>query len=169
MQKMMMVLLALLLASPLYARPLTLNSTSFNDREKLEPVYTCSGKNISPELEWNNVPAKTVSLALILSDPDAPDGTFYHWVLYNIPPSTQSLPKNIKSLPRGSITGKNSWDKSQYSGPCPPKGKLHHYIFSLYALDTKLDLQNDADAKAVLNAVQNHVLGEAELKAVFKR
>ena len=140
MLKIIVTLSTLFFASSIYANSFSLNSTAFNDREKLEPIYTCEGKNISPELEWSHVPKKTKSLTLILSDPDAPGGIFYHWVLFNIPKTVTTLAENITSLPVGAQTGKNSWDKTQYSGPCPPKGSSHRYVFSLYALDTVLEL-----------------------------
>src|SRR5437868_2091935 len=119
----------------LYAASFTLNSSSFSDREKLASIYTCDGKDISPPFQWQHTPAATASFALILSDPDAPGGTFYHWVLFNIPRTTRTLAENASVFPAGTLAGKNSWGKSQYNGPCPPKGVSHHYVFSLYALD----------------------------------
>lgn len=147
----------------------SLSSTAFSDREKIDLIYTCDGKNISPELSWEHAPSKTKTFALIVSDPDAPNGTFYHWVLFNIPNHVKELAENITSLPEGTKVGKNSAGEQEYMGPCPPKGSNHRYIFSLYALDTSLDLPEDADAETMLAAMQNHVVGETELKATFGR
>lgn len=152
-----------------YAAMFSLTSTSFNEGEILNSIYTCEGDDISPQLEWNHAPAKTVSFALILSDPDAPSGIFYHWVVFNLPRTVKTLEENMNSLPTGAQTAKNSWGKSQYNGPCPPQGKEHRYVFRLYALDTMLKLDSEADASSLLNAIQNHVVGVAELKAVFAK
>lgn len=152
---------------PIYAGTFTLSSQSITNGSTIPAQYSCDGKDISPDLEWTSVPAQTQTLALILSDIDAPGGTFYHWVVYNIPKTISSLPSAIDKLPAGSVVGKNSWNKLSYKGPCPPKGSTHQYIFSLYALDTPLHLSSGRDAESVLKAMQNHVLGEAELKATF--
>jgi len=157
----------LILVSSSYAAIFSLHSTGFNEGEKLNPVYTCDGKDISPELKWDHAPLKTVSFALILSDPDAPNGTFYHWALFNIPRTVNTISEN-SVVPFAKIA-KNSWGQSQYNGPCPPKGSEHRYIFSLYALDTMLKLDSDADALSLLNAIQNHVLGVAEVKTKYAR
>lgn len=145
----------------------TLTSKSFADHANLPILYTCDGKNISPQLMWEGAPQKTQSFALIISDLDAPNGIFYHWILYNIPPNTHQLEEGIVKLPGTTQTGKNSFNKVQYDGPCPPKRSIHAYTFSLYALDTEIDLANGADANAVLNAMQNHILGKVDLNAVY--
>jgi Raf kinase inhibitor-like YbhB/YbcL family protein len=131
--------------------------------------YTCDGKNISPKLIWSNIPANTSTLALILSDPDAPtpSGNFYHWVVYNIPPSTSSFAEGISSLPKKSITAKNGWAKAQYNGPCPPTGNTHHYVFTIYALDTSLTLRSDSNASTLIHAMQNHILAQASFTALY--
>ena len=147
----------------------TLHTNAFVNQSTIPILYTCDGKDISPPLEWTHVPDKTQALALILSDPDAPGGTFYHWVVYNIPQTATSLPQGTQTLPAGSVAGKNSWNKAQYNGPCPPKGSTHTYWFSLYALSSNLALPAGADAKEVLNAMQNHIVGKAELSAVYSR
>src|SRR5262249_23491845 len=107
---------------------------------------------------------------LIFSDPDAPGGTFYHWVVYNIPTNVHSFSKGIKDVPKGVKVGKNSWGKNQYNGPCPPKGSTHHYTFSLYAIDKKeLNLPEDADGKAVLDNISTNVIGATELTGTYSR
>lgn len=148
---------------------LEISSQSFENQSTMPKLYTCDDKDISPQLSWTGVPSNTQSLALILSDPDAPEGTFYHWVLYNIPPSTTTFSENLKKLPTGVIVGRNSWGKMQYNGPCPPKGSTHSYIFTLYALDSKLSLPAGADAQTVLNALQPHLINKAELSASYGR
>lgn len=147
----------------------SLHSTGFDEGDKLDSIYTCEGDNISPQLQWEHAPAKTVSFTLIFSDPDAPSGTFYHWAIFNIPRTVNTLAEDIVSLPNGAHFVKNSWEKTDYNGPCPPSGQKHRYIFRIYALDTLLKLDDEADVQILLNAIQNHVLGVAELKAVFAR
>lgn len=145
----------------------SLQSTSIKHNGIIPTIYTCEGKDISPQLSWKDEPDKTIAFTLILSDPDAPGGTFYHWVLFNIP-------KNISALHEGSslkdvIVGKNSWGKLQYNGPCPPKGSNHHYYFTLYAQNALLNLPSGSDAETVINALKNHTLAKAELMATFSR
>jgi Raf kinase inhibitor-like YbhB/YbcL family protein len=149
------------------AEAFTLQTTSFSDQGTLPVVYTCDGEDISPALSWKEAPEKTASLALIVADPDASSGTFYHWVVYNIPPAVTEFARG--KLPAGVIEGRNSWSSAQYRGPCPPKGETHHYIFTLYALDNKLTLPPSADAKMVLDAIQSHILAKAELTSLYHR
>lgn len=151
-----------------YANGISLHTTSFSTETSMPVQYTCDGKDISPQIDWTHIPDKTVSLALIMSDPDAPGGTFYHWVLYNIPKTVTQFPEAMRQLPADTLAGKNSWGKMQYNGPCPPKGATHHYVFTLYALDKKLTLPT-ATAETILNAIQNHILDQGELTTVYKR
>lgn len=167
MRKILLLSALLLTLSSTHAGSFSLNSSSFTELSNIDPIYTCDGKNISPELDWNNIPPQTASFALLISDPDAPSGTFYHWVLFNIPKNITKLPENLNQLPPETQTGNNSWGKAQYNGPCPPKGKQHNYIVSIYALDTKLDVPANAEAKTILDAMQNHILGIAEIKSAF--
>lgn len=143
----------------------TLTTTSFSTLESLPKTFTCDDKNISPQLDWKGIPEKTKSLALILSDPDAPRGIFYHWVVYNIPANVFSFTEDMKNIP-GTL-GKNSFGNMSYNGPCPPKGATHSYIFTLYALDSLLELPQGSDAKAVLNAAQTHIIEKTELTTSF--
>jgi Raf kinase inhibitor-like YbhB/YbcL family protein len=161
-------LLSILIPSA-YADTFSLHSNSFTSLHPLAPVYTCDGTNISPELDWKNAPDGTKSFALILSDPDAPSGTFYHWVVYNIGKNVTALPENVSANANDVKTGANSWGRKKYSGPCPPQGQTHHYIFTLYALDTSMVLPPDTDAQTLLKAMQqhNHILATAELRTVY--
>jgi len=151
-----------------YAAKFNLESSSFAANSQIPAQYTCDGKSISPALAWQNAPEKTQSFVMIMSDPDAPNGTIYHWILYNIPPTVSSLSENIQALPNGAEVGNKSASKKQYKGPCPPKGSMHHYVFNLYALDTKLVLtENETDAVSVMSAMQKHVLASVEFKATY--
>jgi len=151
-----------------------LSSSAFKDGARIPRKYTCDGEDVSPPLSWTAPPAKTAELALICDDPDAPRGTFTHWVLYGLPASTASLQENVaktETLPKvgGAKQGKNSAGRIGYMGPCPPSGPAHHYQFMLYALDAKLDLKPGLTAKDLRKAMEGHVLGEAELVGLYGR
>lgn len=134
--------------------------------------YTCEGKDISPDISWSDVPAGTQSFVLICDDPDAPMGTWVHWVIFNIPGNntglSQALPKQ-SVLADGSVQGITDFGNNGYGGPCPPAGKAHRYFFRLYALDTKINLDAKATKKKVLEVIAGHVLGQAELYGTYKR
>ncbi|MBD2344704.1 YbhB/YbcL family Raf kinase inhibitor-like protein [Anabaena subtropica] len=148
-----------------------LESNAF-DADGLIPVqYTCDGVDISPPLTWNEVPRETQSIALIVDDPDAPRGTFVHWVIYDIPATVNELPEQIspvKTLFNGGVHGKNDFGNLGYGGPCPPSG-THRYFFQLYALDKKLGLPVGATKNQVLAAMKGHVLAIAQLMGKYKR
>lgn len=152
-----------------HAASLTIYSKEISAKQNIPLEYTCSGQDISPSLSWKNTPAKTQSFAIILSDIDAPHGTFYHWVLYNIPSTLNHLSKDATNLPTETKIGKNSWGNHQYNGPCPPPGKVHHYFFTLYALDTTVNLPESIDAETLLNAIQDNILQKATLPVTFAR
>jgi Raf kinase inhibitor-like YbhB/YbcL family protein len=148
-----------------------LTCTVFPQGNPIPAVYTCTGRNISPPLTWNQPPAGTQSFALIMDDPDAPGGTWTHWVLYNLPASALGLPENVpldERLSDGSLQGRNSWGKTGYGGPCPPSG-THRYFFKLYALDRLLDLPSNADAPRLVKAMQGRVLGSTELMGTYRK
>jgi hypothetical protein len=150
---------------------LALKSTAFGTGEFIPRKYTCDGSDISPPLEWSDAPEDTRSFALIVDDPDAPGGTWVHWVLYNIPGNASSLAENSAPDPRladGSMNGRNSWGKLGYGGPCPPSG-THRYFFRLYALDTVLNLSSGASKEQLLSAMKGHILAQAELMGKYKR
>ncbi|MBN2007362.1 MAG: YbhB/YbcL family Raf kinase inhibitor-like protein [Anaerolineae bacterium] len=147
----------------------TLSSPAFVHENAIPPQYTCDGNNLSPALEWSEPPAGTQSLALIVDDPDAPAGTWVHWVVYNIPPDARGFAEAYSAGPDdGSRNGKNSSRNLGYDGPCPPSG-THRYFFKLYALDTLLDLDSGATAAQLLKAVEGHVLAQAELMGTYAR
>jgi Raf kinase inhibitor-like YbhB/YbcL family protein len=150
----------------------TLTSTAFADGAEIPVKYSCNGQNISPALNWADLPAGTVSLALILEDPDAPVKNFTHWVIFNSPPDTSRLPEDVPkdgALAGGAVQGKNGGGGIGYMGPCPPKGPAHHYIFNLYALDKSLDLAAGATKAEVRQAMEGHILGQAQLTGIYQR
>jgi Raf kinase inhibitor-like YbhB/YbcL family protein len=150
---------------------LKLTSPSYSGGSFIPEKHTCDGKDISPPLEWSDVPAGTRSFAIIFEDPDASAKTWVHWVLYNIPADQRKLEENIsslKTLPTGAKHGINDFNKISYNGPCPPGG-THRYVMKLYALDKALDLDPGAGKTELLQAMDGHILDQAELVAKYKR
>jgi Raf kinase inhibitor-like YbhB/YbcL family protein len=148
-----------------------LTSPAFTEGGMIPAQYTCNGADISPPLAWEEVPEDAKSLALIVDDPDAPVGTWVHWVLYNLPASTRELKENItktKILPDGAMQGTNDFRKIGYNGPCPPGG-THRYFFKLYALDEMVDLNPGARKKDLVDAMKGHILAECQLMGKFSR
>jgi len=146
-------------------------SSAFAEGGMIPPKYTCDGQDISPPLEWDAVPEGTKSIALISDDPDAPGGTWVHWVLFNLPAETRKLEENIppdKTLPNGARQGTTGFERIGYGGPCPPSG-THRYFFKIYALDTKLDLAAGARKRELLKAMEGHILGQGQLIGKYKR
>ncbi len=151
---------------------LQIESDAFEAKETIPHQYTCDGEDLSPPLSWSEPPADTQSLALVCVDPDAPAGTWDHWVLFNIPAGTRSLPEGISADPvvEGLGThGSNSWKRLGYGGPCPPQGAAHRYIFKLYALDTNLKLDPGASRKDIEKVMQGHILAEGQLLGNYGR
>src|SRR3989442_231022 len=151
---------------------LSIQSADFVANGPIPIAYTCSGDDKSPALAWSGVPAATKAMALIVRDPDAPMGSYVHWVIYNLPANASRLPAAVPTtatLDNGAVQGANGSGKSGYQGPCPPPGPTHHYHFRLYALDGKLNLAADANAAAVEEAIKGHVLASADLVGTFAR
>ena len=146
-----------------------LSSPAFSSDGAIPHLYTCDGPNEPPQLNWKNASPKTQSFALIVSDPDAPDGTYYHWVLVNIPKSVDNLPPSNAKLPQGITIGKNSFGKQEYDGPCPPKQSSHTYVFTLYALDGTIPLPISDKPADVVHALEPHVIDKVELKGIYGR
>jgi len=154
---------------------LTLSSSVFRHNADIPPRYTCDDEDMTPPLAWAGVPAGTRSLVLIVDDPDAPDPnapkmTWVHWLLYNLPPDTTSLAEDLMSedLPAGTLEGINDWKRPGYGGPCPPVGR-HRYFHKLYALDTLLPDLGRPTKSALENAMQGHILAQAELIGLYQR
>jgi Raf kinase inhibitor-like YbhB/YbcL family protein len=148
-----------------------LTSPSFKHGEFIPRKYTCDGNDVSPPLNWDKAPVGTKSFALICDDPDAPMGTWVHWVFYNIPPDLTSLQEGIpgdRQLKNGAMQGMTDFRRPGYGGPCPPGG-VHRYFFKLYALDIMLDLGTGATKSDVTKAMQGHILGQCELMGKYRR
>jgi Raf kinase inhibitor-like YbhB/YbcL family protein len=148
-----------------------LTSPSFNHQELMPSILTCDGKSISPQLEWEDVPPGTKSLALVMDDPDAPSGTFVHWVVFDIQASIHALEENIPwepNIQNGAKQGVNSLNKIGYTGPCPPSG-THRYVFKLYALDDFPGLEPGIHKADLLSAMQEHILEQTQLIGLYKR
>ena len=146
-------------------------STAFKDGEIIPKQYTCDGNDISPPLTWSGAPQETKSIALICDDPDAPMGTWVHWVLFNLPPASNALPAEVSSakvLDNGAKHGKNDFRRFGYGGPCPPGG-THRYYFKVYALDSMLDLDPGIMKADLVKAMQGHILAEGQLMGRYKR
>jgi len=151
---------------------LQITSTAFSEGQTIPAKYSCEGSDASPPLKWTNAPANTKSFALIADDPDAPAGTWVHWVLYDLPPNTTGLPEDVAKtqfIAGNAKQGLNSWPRLGYGGPCPPPGKPHRYFFKLYALDTMLDLKPGVTKKDLLKAMEGHVLAEGQLMGTYQR
>jgi len=149
----------------------TLTSTAFREGEAIPSTYTCDGRDLSPPLAWTDPPAGTKSVALINDDPDAPIGTWVHWVVYNIPPSVRQLPEAFPADPErpdGTRQGMTDFGRIGYGGPCPPSG-THRYFFKLYTLDTILSLPPGATKAKLEAAMQGHALGQAQLMGTYRR
>ncbi len=170
--------------APPLAAPLHISSTAFEANSEIPVQYTCEGQNLSPPFQWSGAPAETQSLALLVADPDSQPPGFVHWVIYNLRPTTTSLPEGVPAgptLPDGTLQGTNDFalyvgegetfpsgapiKLVGYDGPCPPN--QHRYVFTLYALDTLLDVPAGATMDEVLEAVEGHVLAQAELVGLF--
>lgn len=148
-----------------------ITSPVFKEGEEIPIRYSCNGVNVSPSLDWEGIPEGTKSIALIFDDPDAPGGTFVHWVIFNLPADTKGLPEHVMGrelMDDGSKHGLNTYGLVGYNGPCPPKG-THRYFFKLYALDVKLDLPPLVQKDELLEAMEEHILDQGELMGVFTR
>jgi len=149
-----------------------IKSTAFAKGADIPRKFTCDAQDVSPALSWGEPPKGTQSLALIMDDPDAPIGTWVHWVLYDLPATARELPEGVPKdaeLPSGARQGKNSWPRTGYNGPCPPPGPAHRYFFKLYAVDAKTNLKAGATKAELEKAMQGHILAQAELMGRYKR
>ena len=150
---------------------INITSPAFEDGGMIPAKYTCDGEDISPPLQWDVAANGIKSIALICDDPDAPMGTFVHWVLFNLPAETRQLSENIPAdevLPNGAKQGTTDFGRVGYGGPCPPSG-THRYFFKIYALDTQIDLPAGARKSQLLKAMEGHILGQGQLIGKYKR
>jgi len=149
-----------------------IRSPAFANGDSIPEAYTCKGADKSPALEWSGIPAGAKSLALIVEDPDAPGGTFIHWVVYSISADRRGLPEDVakdESVSGVGRQGTTGFGKVGYHGPCPPPGMPHHYHFRLYALDAEVDPGSSVDASKLEAAMQGHILGSGETVGLFQR
>lgn len=149
-----------------------ISSPAFSEGQSIPQQYTCDGNDVSPPLQWLDAPANTGSFAIIVEDPDAPSGTFTHWVYFNISPTTMSLGGNVPksgALPDGAAQGKNDFGNIGYGGPCPPPGNPHRYYFKFFALDARINAKPGADLDTVQQAMKGHILSETQLMGKYKR
>lgn len=156
--------LGLLMAGTVQA--LTLTSSAFAPGAPIPKLYTCQGQNISPPLQWADIPKGSEAFAIILRDPDAPNKNWIHWLIYNIPLGTTSLSANYAAKMDGTLLGKNSWNHDTYEGPCPKVG-THHYRFEIYALDQALYVNNGMTVDQLTQAMSGHILGMASLTGSY--
>jgi Raf kinase inhibitor-like YbhB/YbcL family protein len=151
----------------------SIRSNAFKQGERIPSKYTCDGADVSPDLQWNDAPSNTKGFALICDDPDAPMGTFVHWVLYGLSSDTLELSEGLATDPEVGRPvckqGVNDFRKVGYGGPCPPRGSEHRYFFKLYAIDTELDLKPRATKADLLKAIDGHILGQSELVGKYQR
>jgi Raf kinase inhibitor-like YbhB/YbcL family protein len=174
MKRLVILLTSLVLATTALAQHggnMKIESSAFANGQPIPQKFTCQGADISPALTWSGAPDNTKSFALIVDDPDAPVGTWVHWVFFNLPTGTQSLPENVSTSEhtQNGVQGINDFKKIGYGGPCPPPGKPHRYFFKLYALDTTVALIPGATKQDVEKAMQGHVLAHTELMGTYQR
>jgi Raf kinase inhibitor-like YbhB/YbcL family protein len=147
-------------------------TSAFSNGQFIPVKYTCSGSDVSPELHWQYPPAGTKSFVVIMYDPDAPGGTWVHWLAYNLPAKARSLPEGVpeqSNIPGGGVQGTTSFGKVGYGGPCPPPGDPHHYHVTLYAVDTFLRLRSGATRPQIESAMKGRILGRAELVGLYRK
>lgn len=140
-----------------------MQSAAFSHKGHIPPLYTCEGKDINPPLEIREIPEGTVTLALIVEDPDAPGGVFDHWIVWNIPPA-----EVIAENSNPGISGTTSFGRTGYGGPCPPSGE-HRYFFKVYALDTELDLPAGSGKQKLISGMKGHILAEGVIMGVYQK
>jgi Raf kinase inhibitor-like YbhB/YbcL family protein len=143
---------------------IAVTSPAFRPNEPIPATYTCRGSELSPPLTWTGVPDEAREIAVVVDDPDAPSGTYVHWILFHLPPSTSSLAE--ASVPPGARQAKNSAGHAEYDGPCPPSGS-HHYRFTVYALDARLGLDDGADTDEAVSAIGDRAIAQGRLVGVF--
>jgi hypothetical protein len=149
-----------------------LKTASFTPGGFIPKQFTCEGPDVSPALAWTDPPQGTRTFAIIEDDPDAPSGTFVHWLIYDLPANSRGLPEALSGsgqMPGGARQGTNDFSKTGYNGPCPPRGAPHRYFIRLYALDTQLDLRPGATRQELETVMRGHILAQGELMGRFQR
>ena len=153
-------------------KQLQITSPSFKHEQAIPAEFTCEGNDALPELIVSGIPTNAKSLTIIVDDPDAPDGTWVHWIAFNIPSSMNRFPKNVNKSGvlehAGAVQATNSWGKTLWGGPCPPTGN-HRYYFKIYALDSLLSLTEQATKKQVEDAMDGHIVAQGELMGTYQK
>jgi len=147
------------------------STSAFRNGDSLPKKFTCDGPDVSPPLSWTDPPAKTKSFAIIADDPDAPGGTWVHWLIYDLPADIRKLPEGLAKnprLPNGALQGRNDFGKTGYNGPCPPRGSPHRYFFKLFALDSQAGLKSGASKAELERAMNGHVLAQSQLMGIYQ-
>lgn len=165
------IAIALAMTNAAAQSKMEIRTNAFAPGAPIPDKYTCSGENLSPALAISGLPPSAKSLALIVDDPDAPAGTFVHWVVYNIPPGTTEIDAGVRpaaAMPGGGVQGRNDFGRLGYGGPCPPPGSPHHYHFRLFALNSQITPRS-ATGPAVEQAMQGHIVASAEMVGTFQR
>lgn len=147
---------------------LTVRSTSFDSGAAIPKDFTCDGADRSPQLSWNDPPASAKTLAIVVDDPDAPHGTFTHWIAWDVAPTARAIAEGAGAETVSGVSGENDFGRAGWSGPCPPKGALHHYHFKVFGLDTSLGLKPGAKRSALDSAMTGHVVAQGEMVATFQ-
>ncbi len=161
-----------LIEQELVEMTIQLTSSAFTEGSDIPETFTCDAEDVSPPLKWSGTPDETRSIALVVDDPDAPGGTWVHWVLYRVPPDAGELPGEAPSTEvtlLGARNGKNDFGRLGYGGPCPPLGDPHRYFFKLYALDIELELESGATREELLNTMDGHILAIGQLMGRYQR
>jgi Raf kinase inhibitor-like YbhB/YbcL family protein len=154
------------------AMAIRVESAAFEEGATIPTDYTCDGEDLSPPLAWGEVPEGTKSIALMCDDPDAPRGTWVHWVIFGLPAGSRGLPEGIpaeRTLASGARQGTNDFRRIGYGGPCPPRGPAHRYYFKVYALDIEPDLSPGASKQDLIEAMEGHILAKGELMGRYQR
>lgn len=169
MQRMIMILFAIIFFPTIAvaAEKFALTSSEIKENDIISTRYTCDGADNQPSFSWSYPPSNTKTFALLFSDPDAPSGEFYHWIIFNIPNNVYKVSSDQQ--PSQARLGKNDFGNTQYNGPCPPAGTRHHYVIAVYALDTHLKLPVGAKGSEVIEAMEGHVINTAKVTAVYER
>lgn len=166
------ILIFLILSFSACAWALEIKSDAFEEGGNIQAQYTCDADNISVPLNWSNAPSGTKSFVLICDDPDSPSKSWTHWVIFNIPADKINLPRDLPKIGTfndGTIQGVNDFSQIGYGGPCPPRGRPHRYFFKLYALDTILPLDKTSDKETVLEAMEGHIVAQAQTLGIYER
>lgn len=168
MRNLLLLIITLTFASISHAAEFQVRSTGFTEQSRIPTDYTCDGRNVSPELSWVNPPARTQAFALVFFCPDCVSGTNYLWVIFNIPKETHELIEAANDdLPDEVIAANNSFGDSIYRGPCAPDNQAHHYTYTVYALDAKINLSSESELNEILPKIKHHAIGKAEITGVF--